>query len=443
MVAMAARRRACALHQCLRAAVLLGALACSSPLPADTPGDSRAYKLAPGDHIIVTVFNQPELSTDVVVDGAGNIVLPFLEPIGVENLTILECQNLIRDRLADGILRKPSVSVRIVELRPLYVSGDVRTPGAYPFRFGVTVQSAVALAGGFGVGEMVQGGAVSEFLLADERLRQLGFQKQTLLVRRARLEAQRDGREDFSPPASLEMMGEGDVESIVANERNTFETQAAILRNQLDLLRSQRPRIQDEIGALNAQVATTKKQLQLVKQHADQYSGLVKQGLGLANAELQYKLTESNNESELWRLIAQVSRLQMDAGELDIKIEEAEASFKRQVVAELREARERLNELDVTVPAAREIRNVKLQYASGLIKVGVKRSISVTRVRNGEAAFFEATEMTPLEPGDIIDVKKLLPDLTRRESASAGRPDLQPYQAGAARVSGSVDTVGR
>jgi polysaccharide export outer membrane protein len=208
-------------------------------------------------------------------------------------------------------------------------------------------------------------------------------------------------------------------------------------------LRSQRPRIQDEIGALNAQVATTKKQLQLVKQHADQYSGLVKQGLGLANAELQYKLTESNNESELWRLIAQVSRLQMDAGELDIKIEEAEASFKRQVVAELREARERLNELDVTVPAAREIRNVKLQYASGLIKVGVKRSISVTRVRNGEAAFFEATEMTPLEPGDIIDVKKLLPDLTRRESASAGRPDLQPYQAGAARVSGSVDTVGR
>jgi polysaccharide export outer membrane protein len=290
---------------------------------------------------------------------------------------------------------------------------------------------------------MVQGGAVSEFLLADERLRQLGFQKQTLLVRRARLEAQRDGREDFSPPASLEMMGEGDVESIVANERNTFETQAAILRNQLDLLRSQRPRIQDEIGALNAQVATTKKQLQLVKQHADQYSGLVKQGLGLANAELQYKLTESNNESELWRLIAQVSRLQMDAGELDIKIEEAEASFKRQVVAELREARERLNELDVTVPAAREIRNVKLQYASGLIKVGVKRSISVTRVRNGEAAFFEATEMTPLEPGDIIDVKKLLPDLTRRESASAGRPDLQPYQAGAARVSGSVDTVGR
>jgi polysaccharide export outer membrane protein len=189
---------------------------------------------------------------------------------------------------------------------------------------------------------------------------------------------------------------------------------------QLDLLRSQKPRIQDEIGALNAQVETTKKQLGLVKQHADQYSRLVKQGLGLANAELQFRLTESSHESELWRLVAQVARYQMDIGDLDLKIEEAEASFKRQIVAELRDVRERLNELDVTLPAAREIREVKFQYTGGLVGFGITRSINVTRVRNGETAVFEATETTPLEPGDIIDVKRLLPRQAPHQSASAG-----------------------
>ena len=77
------------------------------------------------------------------------------------------------------------------------------------------------------------------------------------------------------------------------------------------------------------------------------YSRLVKQGLGLANAELQLRLTEATQESELWRLEVQISRLQMDSGVLDLQIHEAEAIFKRQIITELRDVGERLKELDV------------------------------------------------------------------------------------------------
>jgi polysaccharide biosynthesis/export protein len=154
-------------------AALLGALAFSPRLFAEPAADSRAYKLAPGDRITVTVFGQPELSGDITIDGAGIILLPFIGPIEVKDLTTFDCQNLVRNRLADGILQQPSVSVRISELRQLYVLGDVSTPGAYPFHYGGTVQSAVAVAGGFGLPQLLRGAAVSEFLLADERLRQL------------------------------------------------------------------------------------------------------------------------------------------------------------------------------------------------------------------------------------------------------------------------------
>ena len=415
------RRHTKSFHHRIRAAAMLGALAFLSPLPilADPSGDSSAYKLAPGDRIIVTVFGQAELSGEILVDGTGNILLPFIGPIGVKNLTALECQKLIVERLADGLLSQPLVSVRISELRPLYVLGFVRSPGAYPFRYGATVTSAVATAGGFGLTEPVQSAATSEFLLADERVRQLSLQKRALLIRRARIEAQRDGMTTFSPPALPSPAASDDVGEMVALEKETFDSQAVILQKQLDLLRPQRPRLQKEIEALTGQLETEKNQIELIRRHADQYNGLVKQGLGLANAELQLQLSQASHESELWRITAEISRLQMEFGELDLKIQEAESSFKKQVMAELREVRERLREVDMTLPSAREIRDARLQQVGGLSGSDAARSIRITRARNGETTVFQATESTALEPGDIVDVSKSLSGDRAHQSASA------------------------
>jgi polysaccharide export outer membrane protein len=433
------RRRASVLHQFVRAAVLLGALVFSFPVSAEAEGDSRAYRLAPGDRIAVMVFGQAELSGDILIDGAGNILLPFIGPIEVKGLTVNECQERIHDQLANGILKQPSVSVRLSELRPLYVLGDVRVPGVYPFRHGSTIKSVVAAAGGFGLAE--QGVTISDFLLADERVRQLSLQKRSLLVRRARIEAQRDGMNEFSPSAARNPAEEADFAEMVAVEKDTFDSQLAMLQNQLNLLRSQKPRIQSEIEALNALITTNKRQLQYIKEHAEQYGRLVKQGLGLANAELQFRITEANYENELWKLTAQVSRLEMDAGDLDLKIHETEASFKKQIFAELRDVRERLRELDVTLPSARKVRAVKLQQVSAGVEAA--RSISVTRARDGEATVFQATETTSLDPGDVIDVKRPLPHQMQDQSTSAGEFGFPPDQMRAAGPERPVGWISR
>jgi polysaccharide biosynthesis/export protein len=429
VAAMFGRRCPSVLHEFVRAAVLLGALVFSFLVSADAAGDSRAYRLAPGDRIAVMVFGQAELSGDIVVDGAGNILLPFIGPIEVKGLTVDECQERIHDQLANGILKQPSVSVRISELRPLYVLGDVRIPGVYPFRYGSTVKSVVAAAGGFGLAEPLQGATISDFFLADERVRQLSLQQRSLLVRRARIEAQRDGMNAFSPSAARNPAEEADFAEMVAIEKDTFDSQLAMLQNQLDLLRSQKPRIKSEIEALNALTTTTKRQLEYIREQAEKYTKLVKQGLGLSNAELQFKITEANYENELWKLTAQVSRLEMDTGDLDLKIHEAEASFKKQIVAELRDVRERLKELDVTLPSARKVRAAKLQQVGG---AEADRSISVTRAHDGEATVFQATETTSLDPGDVIEVKRLLSRELTFQGPSVSEPSLRSYQMGAA-----------
>jgi polysaccharide export outer membrane protein len=433
-------RSANAPRKMMRTGVLLGALAFSSPMLAESPADSRAYRLAPGDRIIMTVLGQADLSGDILVDDQGNILLPIIGPIKVEGLTPFECQKLIRDRLADGIINQPSVSVRISELRPLYVLGDVRTPGTYSFRYGSTVKSAVAAAGGFGRAELPQNTAISEFLLADERVRQLTFQKQALLVRLQRLEAQRDGKSTF-PPSSPGPADEGDIEQMVAIEKQTFESQADMLQKQLQILRSQTPRIQNEIEALNAQAATAKKQIALYGQYSEQYGRLMKQGLGTANAELQLKLAEASQESELWRLTAQISRLRMDIGEIDIKSHDIESAFMKQIVLDLREVHERLMELDVTLPSARELREVRLRQAGNVVDIEVSRSFSVTRTRNHEAVVIQASDNMLLEPGDVIDVKQLLPRGARYQNAPVQQSGPLAEQTEAPRPAGAMGSA--
>jgi len=379
----------------------------------------RSYGLAPGDRITVTIFGQPELSGDVVIDGGGTITIPLAAPIEVKGLTATECQKRIAEQLvADGILRTPAVSVRISELRPLYVLGDVRLPGAYAFRYGSTTQSAVALAGGYGLGEVLRQTAISEYLQAEEHVRQLTLQKHTLLIRRARLEAERDGKDTFSPPDLANANDEKDISVIVENETEIFTTQRAILRSEIDLLRSQKPILQKQIDANNEEGDAGKKQLELIQQQIARYGNLLKQGLGLQNNDFQYRVLEANQEAAVWRSLSEVSRLRVEAGNLDMKIEEVESTFKRQVATELRETRDRLNELEVTLPVATRIRDVKRQYTGGATTQNARHLIHITRVRDGQSVVLDANETTPLEPGDVIEIKNEMPYIPLRDEAA-------------------------
>src|SRR5262245_60588912 len=119
--------------------------------------DMRTYKLAPGDRITITVFGQPDLSGDFLVDGAGNIQMPLIGAVAVGNNTMDRCQVRLTERFADGVLNNPRVSVRVSEFRPVHVLGDVRVPHSYPFRFGLSALGAIALAAGVGLSVVRQG----------------------------------------------------------------------------------------------------------------------------------------------------------------------------------------------------------------------------------------------------------------------------------------------
>jgi polysaccharide export outer membrane protein len=108
------------------------------------------YRISADDQISITVFNENDLSVDKVrVSGNGDISMPLLGQVAIEGHTISEVEQKITELLLEGYLKKPNVTVTITEYRPFYINGEIKKPGSYPYKKNLTVEKAVALAGGF------------------------------------------------------------------------------------------------------------------------------------------------------------------------------------------------------------------------------------------------------------------------------------------------------
>ena len=132
--------------------MLLAVAGCSNegdlaPLPEYHP---QAYRLGGGDQIRVIVYGEDELTGDYRVDDQGRVALPLLGGQNASNLTAQEFESHIAAELRSrNILHDSSVSVEVVAYRPIFVLGEVSKPGQYPYQPGMTLLTAVAVAGGF------------------------------------------------------------------------------------------------------------------------------------------------------------------------------------------------------------------------------------------------------------------------------------------------------
>ena len=110
---------------------------------------ATAYTLGSSDRLRVTVFGHPDLSGEFEVDGSGAVSLPLIGQQKALGLTTKQLEESITTTLATGYILNPRVSAEVINYRPFYILGEVGRPGEYPYTSGLTVQNAVAAAGGF------------------------------------------------------------------------------------------------------------------------------------------------------------------------------------------------------------------------------------------------------------------------------------------------------
>jgi polysaccharide export outer membrane protein len=107
------------------------------------------YHLDAGDRLRVVIYGQEGLTNSYAIDAGGSITMPLIGSVPARGMTPAGLSASIAGRLRNGFIREPSVAVEIEAYRPFFILGEVAAPGQYPYVPNMSVESAVAIAGGF------------------------------------------------------------------------------------------------------------------------------------------------------------------------------------------------------------------------------------------------------------------------------------------------------
>jgi polysaccharide biosynthesis/export protein len=118
----------------------------AAPMPA---AYDPSYKLDAGDKLRVVVYGQEGLTNSYAIDAGGSITMPLIGAVPARGRTPAGLAAAITAKLRNGYIREPSVAVEIESYRPFFILGEVAAPGQYPYVPNMSVESAVAIAGGF------------------------------------------------------------------------------------------------------------------------------------------------------------------------------------------------------------------------------------------------------------------------------------------------------
>ncbi len=384
----------------------------------------EAYRLGPGDRIALRVLSWDRIELQFVEFNAlggeyavgpdGYLMVPAAGRFEAAGLTVEEIADEVTDRLESGLglADAPSASVEVVGFRPVYLLGDVAQPGPIEFAPGLTVQQAVALAGG--TRQVFDNGpeGMAAALRAVGTLRELG---QTLVrqqVRAARLQAERDGAETFAQPSPMDHFGDGtSTETVYELERSLFESRREAQKRALAALDSTRSVLETEIANLEEKLSGQARQVAIVKESVGNMESLVDRGLATSPTfvSLQRQLIDLENreldtETNVFRARQAISELESDRVEL-------EAGRQLEVLRELQNSEAEIQQTLARQDTVRQLlvgSQALLDEASRFPEVLI--SYRVTRTEGGLSRQMDAAAATVLKPSDVLEVTVSLPE---------------------------------
>ncbi|TGN40750.1 hypothetical protein E4L95_21655 [Paracoccus liaowanqingii] len=165
--------------------------------------DAKGYALQGGDTLALSVVGAPELQSIMTIDIDGNITAPLVGSIPVVGQTLEQVTIALRDALSEVSytaisgaelmtlqILPSSVMLSLESYRPIYVDGDILSPGAFDFAPGLTARRAVALAGGYGMARLLAGDPAPQLLTLQGDRQRLEIERAAIEVRAERMRAE-------------------------------------------------------------------------------------------------------------------------------------------------------------------------------------------------------------------------------------------------------------
>jgi exopolysaccharide production protein ExoF len=340
--------------------------------------------------------------------------MPFVGELPVRGKTTAEVATAIGDQLQQklGLPDRPEASVEVAEFRPVFLAGDVQTPGKYPYDPNLTVLKAMSLAGGLRRADSGGQGGARDFITAQGNYDVLVAQRNGLLARRARLVAEAEGKAEIAFPDELKKSAAG--QKLIADETALMAAREKRLRLQLSGLDDLKKLLQAEVESLAQKIVTQNRQLDLSQTELKGLGNLAQKGLVVnqriltieqTNAELQGKILDMETAS--LRAKQDIAKATQDATSLQNDRDTEIAQDRQQTEADL------------------DAMNLKMGMYSGLMTEALGRApeaagnaspgseptvhFVIVRTTDGKTAEMAAKEDTAVLPGDVVKVEVAVP----------------------------------
>jgi len=372
---------------------------------------AEPYLLSVSDKVLVKVvawkaatseFEEwSALGGEYVIGADGQASFPFLGATPSAGQTTAQLADALGAEFQDmlGLTTAPTVTVEVATYGPVYVTGDVNTPGQYAFAPGLNVIKALSLAGGERRAAAAGTRPERELLTTSGALDVLQDEHMRLLVRRARLDAELAGAETVTLPP--ELAGAAEVDSLLAAE------QAILLAKQRQMA-AQTSSLGDEVTLLTRQIETfaqkrqtMEAQLAQAQEQLTRISQLSESGLALASrvtsletsvADLEGRLLDVDTASLQAR--QDISAAERQSAELaDRRV--SEVSLERQTVDG------DIAALALKISSQQSLLSEAALYAGALPgSTGPQAVYAYSIIRDGEQ--IDADIATPVQAGDVI-----------------------------------------
>ena len=418
-------------------AVFLAAGFVSAALAAsDGPLASGSYPLATGDSLGIMVFGEPDLSGDFEIDSLGMVSLPLVGRVQATGLDAGELEAAIVEKLKDGYLKNPKVIVEVRAYRPFYILGGVKSPGRYPYVIGMTVLNAIALSGGYYTTEEDDLRSRLAVTRGRESLNLLRGDYRVAIIREARLLAERDGLQEIAfPQEVLRNQNDPKVVEQIEGETRILTTRRESLTGAIAILKIKVSNYREEISALKAQMKSEAEQIKLLNMEIEGLETLLAKGFTRKPRLLALKRTLAEIEGNRRGNRAFIARAQQNIGGAELEIIKHRRDWHSEVVAQLQGVQNEISKLEKRLTAAT---NMLRENLAAVTRTSTRlldqrsSSIIITRNTADGPRDLEATEHTPVSPGDVIRIPGSL----------ASASDLELYVNRSGRYD-ALDTVDR
>ncbi|ANT63266.1 hypothetical protein AYJ57_22590 (plasmid) [Salipiger sp. CCB-MM3] len=387
------------------AAALCMASGFAAPLLADP------YRLVPGDTIELRHSGLSEPET-LAVDSDGQLRIPDVGGVDVEGLTLDDAEDTVAAALErEGLFIAPLVSIAMASYAPIIIAGDVASPGRYDFAPGMTIATALAVAGGSqssGITRLEILRARSE---SEGQLEALNLDIAAAAVRIARLEAALADKEEVTLPDQLRRL-------IPAPDRVSLDE---LLTREHELLVTENERARELLTFWDNEIETVGQQRELYAQRIEVQKEIVEttaqaledsrslQERGLQTSTRLAAAQQSSAEARSQMLAMESA--QIDATQAIASAQRDRTRFladeRSQNLSDLQTSRVNLDDLKISY--ARAVRQLALlsDGSSGALlpsdAVDVSFEISSTRAEREIEG--RVTQGTRLLPGDTIVVE--------------------------------------